>query len=160
MKQRIRICKWDKFNDIIEDRIDKITMDDFLSLLETKSHNSLFVYKKIYQPNFTFGYFKKSYKHIDSYIDLRLTEKNDVTYPRRTHSIVCSTKEEDELGTTFLVFPFKESLFTIKQGEDCLKGYWKDKIKWLEKFSNNELWTDNDCLLIKKSIWDNLKLSK
>ncbi len=160
MKTRIRICKWEKFNDIIEDRINKISMDEFLSLLEN-THNNIFIYKKIYNPDFTFGYFKKSFKNtIDNYLDLPIKEKTDVSYPKKSYSIVCSTEEEDEIGTTYLVFPFKESLFTIKEGEEYYKGYWRDKIKWLEKFSKNELWTEDDCILIKKSIWDNIKSKK
>ena len=58
----MRICKWDKFNDIIEDRINRITITEFLSLLE-KSHNNIFLYKQIYNPNFICGYFNKSYKN-------------------------------------------------------------------------------------------------
>lgn len=159
MKTRIRICKWEKFNDIIEDRVNKISMDVFLSLLEN-THNKLYLYKKIYNPDFTFGYYKKSFKNtIDNYLDLPVKEKTDESYPLKSYSIVCSTVEEDEIGTTFLVFPFKESLFTIKEGENYFKGYWRDKIKWLEKFDENELWTEDDCILIKKSIWDKIRNS-
>lgn len=156
MKPRIRICKWEKFNDIIENRVEKITLENFLSLLRN-TNNNIFVYKKIYNPDFTFGYYKKSIKKIDDYLELPIKEKTDDSYPKKNYSLVCSTHEEEEIGTTFLVFPFKESLFTIKEDENYYKGYWKDKIKWLEKFDKNELWTEDDCILIKKSIWDRIK---
>lgn len=159
MIPRIRFCKWEKFNDINEDRINKISIDNFLSLLKN-THNNIYIYKKIYNPDFTFGYYKKSYKNsIDKYLELPIKEKVDTTYPNKSYSIVCSTKEENEIGTTFLVFPFKESLFTIKEGENYFKGYWRDKIKWLDKFNENELWTEDECILIKKSIWDEIKKS-
>jgi hypothetical protein len=159
MKTKIRVCKWEKFNDIIEDRINKISINEFITHLNY-THNNIYLYKKIYNPNFTFGYFQKKYKNVvDNYLDFTLKENTDASYPKKNFSLVCSTREEDEIGTTFLVFPFKESLFTIKEGEDYFKGFWKDKIKWLEKFEENELWTENDCILVKKSIWDKVKLA-
>ena len=99
----------------------------------------------------------KSFKNnIDDYLNLSILEKTDISYPKRNYSLVCSPKNDEEIGTSFLVFPYKESLFTIKENDNYYKGYWKDKIKWLDKFKENELWTENECILIKKSIWDNI----
>lgn len=159
MKTRIRIYKWEKFNDLIEDRVHKIDMKHFVSLLE-RTHNNVYLHKNIYNPTFSFGYFNKTYKNtVDNYLDLPIKEKTDDSYPKKNYSLTCSINEENEIGTAFLVFPFKESLFTIKEKENYYKGYWKDKIKWLESFPNCELWTENECILIKKSIWENLSKS-
>jgi hypothetical protein len=161
---KIRICKWEKFNDVVENRIHKLEMNNFISLLE-KTHNNIFLYKKIYEPDFTFGYYNKSYKsNIDDYLNLsnQLKEKTDITYPKKSHSLVCNINEEVDLdiGTTFLVFPFKDSLFTINDNGEYYKGYWKDKIKWLDKFNNSELWTENECILVKKTTWEKIKKNK
>ncbi len=150
----LKICKYEQFNEMVEYRVKRITSDKFDELLE-KTNQENFLYKKIYNPTFTFGIFKKSYKQaIDSHINTPLIERTDSSYPKKSYSLVCSTTEENSMGTTFLVFPLKESLFAIKESEDYFKGYWKDKIKWLEKFKDNQLWTENDCILIKKKVWD------
>ncbi len=59
---KIRICKWEKFNDIVENRIHKLDMNSFITML-SKTHNNIYLYKKIYEPDFTFGYYNKSYKN-------------------------------------------------------------------------------------------------
>lgn len=156
MKPKIRFCKIEKFNDIIEERIKDIDKEIFLSLLQN-THQNKFLYKKIYAPNFSYGYFERKYKpRIDDYFNLT-NENNYEDFPNKNYSLVCSTIEENEIGTTFLVFPFKESLFTIKESDNYFKGYWRDKIKWLDKLKNNEIWTEDSCILIKKSIWINFK---
>ena len=151
---KMKICKWDKFNDINEDRITNISISEFFSLLK-KTHNNIFLYKQIYNPTFICGYFNKSFKNnIDDYLNLSILEKTDISYPKRNYSLVCSPKNDEEIGTSFLVFPYKESLFTIKENDNYYKGYWRDKIKWMDKIQDNELWTEDECLLIQKSVWD------
>jgi hypothetical protein len=159
MGTKIRICKLEKIDNIVEDRVQKISLECFLSLLKN-TYKNFFVYKEIYNPEFIYGYYKKTLKKTsDNYLGLDTVTKDEInmSYPKKNFSLVCSTHEENELGTTFLVFPFKNSFFAIKEGDKYFKGYWSDKIKWLEKFDKNELWTEDDCILIKKSAWVNIK---
>jgi hypothetical protein len=159
----MRIFKWDRFNDIIENRIKKIDLKKFKSLLENcHNYNSTTLYKKIYQPDFEIGLFEKSVKITENYINKNNDTSNiDESFPDRNYSLVCSTENlmEDDDTTLFVVLPYKESLFTIKSNEGYLKGYWKDKIKWIEKFNENKVWTDSTCLLIRKDIWDSMNES-
>ena len=126
----MRIFKWDKFNDIVEDRIVSIDVNEFNDLKENCISGNM-LYKKIYQPEFEIGLFNKSHK-TNHYIKENINV--DYTYPKKDYSLVCTSLNEScDISTTFIVLPFKESLFTIKDNDTFLKGYWKDKIKWLEK---------------------------
>lgn len=151
----MRIFKWDRFNDIIENRIKKIDMNTFKSLLENcHNYDKNVLYKKIYNPDFETGIFNKSFKKHDFFnSDEPLI---DNTYPQKNTSLVCTSEHvlDDDDTTLFVVLPYKESLFTIQKNDSFFKGYWKDKIQWIEKFNENKLWTESNCLLIKKDIWD------
>ena len=155
----MRIFKWDRFNDIVEKRINKIDRSDFLNMLENcYDYEDNVLYKKIYQSDFDYGIFEKSLK-LNENINSS-THLLDDTYPNVNYSLVCNSKELDDYSDidTYVVLPFKESLFTIedKNGNKHYKGYWKDKIKWLDKYNENKVWTESKCLLIKKDIWDSL----
>jgi hypothetical protein len=160
------IFRWDRWTDKKEDRIDSISIDEFKCLLEEKCHLNKFLYKKIYQPKFKIGMFNKTTKITESYLtnNIKNTLK-DENFPLRENSLVCYNYIEKGEGKLFLVFPFKESLFTISPLQESLhasivdeykKGYWKDKVRWLDNLKMNELWTDGNCILIEKHMWDKL----
>lgn len=151
----INICKIDSLNNIIETRIEPIIEQKFISLLR-HSNNKNYIYKNIHEPSFSYGVYDKSYKSSnDEYVLHRNGDTEiDTSFPEKEYSLVCSTNDDNNiLGTTFLVFPFKDALFTIKHKDDYLKGFWSDKIVWLDRFKRNELWTEDKCILIEKSIW-------
>ena len=156
----MRIFKWDRFNDIVENRINEIDINKFNSLLENcHNYNETLLYKKIYQPDFSIGIFEKSVKISENFLNKKFdTTKIDETFPDKDYSLVCTTENvmEDDDTTLFVVLPYKESLFTIKNSSGYVKGYWKDKIKWIESFNENKVWTDSTCLLIRKDIWEGL----
>ena len=157
----MRIFKWDRFNDIIENRVKKIDMNTFETLLENcYKYNSNVLYKKIYNPNFEIGIFNKSLK-INEYVNDEPLNI-DSSFPSKNTSLVCTTEHvlEDDDTTLFVVLPYRESLFTIKNKNDYYKGYWKDKIQWVEKFNENKLWTESNCLLIRKDIWDSFSINE
>ncbi len=158
----MRIFKWDRFNDIIESRVEKIDMKTFESLLENcHNYDTNVLYKKIYSPNFEIGIFNKSLK-VNEFFNKTSTLNIDESFPCKDESLVCTTEHvlEDDDTTLFVVLPYRESLFTIKNKDDYFKGYWKDKIQWVEKFNENKLWTDSNCLLIRKDIWDSITMNE
>ena len=144
----------------MENRIQTISELKFISLLKY-TNNKCYIYKKIYEPTFNYGVYEKSFKTTsDEYVEY--SNKNDIdidtSFPIKDYSLVCSTNEEildsdNNLGVIFLVFPYKDALFTIKSKNEYYKGFWSDKIVWLERFTKNELWTEDKCILIEKSIW-------
>ena len=114
--------------------------------------------------------FFKSKKSVSDYLKKEEIEQFPIdmwrSYPLRNESLVCYNYLEDvdeHLGETFLIFPFKNSLFTIAPEREYnydpeidkyRKGYWSDKIMWLDNLNEREMWTDSPCLIIKKSLWD------
>lgn len=176
----ISICHWNKWLDIKEDRIIPLNKSMFTDMLNehTNINNCpIFLYKKIYKPSFDIGVFFKSKKSVlvseSEYLtintDFFLSESESwKTFPMRTESLVCYNYLEDvdeHIGETFIVFPFKNSLFTIapereynyteyQEIDKYKKGYWSDKIKWLDGLTEREMWTDSPCIIIKKSLWD------
>ena len=157
---KMRIFKWDRFNDIIENRINDIDLQEFKSLLENcHNYNQNLLYKKIYQPTFSIGIFNKSFKITENYINKpQEGDSIDESFPNKNYSLVCTTESlmEDDDTTLFVVLPYKESLFTIKNSSGYVKGYWRDKIKWIESFNENKVWTESTCLLIRKDIWEEM----
>jgi len=159
------IFKWDRWLDKTENRISTIDLKTFKILLEKNCFKNKFIHKKIYQPTFKIGFFKKCRKITESYFSTYIKNTiNDNTYPLRENSLVCYNYIENGDGVDFLIFPYKDSLFTISplkesshiQTQEYKKGYWKDRIKWLENLSENELWTDGNCLIIEKKIYDKI----
>jgi hypothetical protein len=161
----MRIFKWDVFNDVVENRVQKIGESKFKSLLENcHNYDSTLLYKKIYQPNFEIGIFEKSVKIIENSTNKPQKNDNvDEPYPNKNYSLVCNTTnamdDNNDGSTLFVVLPYRESLFTIKSDDTYVKGYWKDNIKWIEKFNENKVWTESTCLLIRKDIWDSMNES-
>lgn len=160
------IFRWDRWIDKKEERIDKIDLELFQTILEENCNKNKFLYKKIYQPNFKLGLFTKKKKITESYFSKNIKHTlKDENFPLRENSLVCYNYIEKGEGDLFIVFPFKKSLFTISPLhesshkmiiENYKKGYWVDKIKWLDTLKETEMWTDNNCLIIKKTIWDNI----
>lgn len=161
----MKIYSYDRWNDLNEERINPLNKDKFLELLSKYAHNNhnVFLYKKIINPKTKMGIFYKSVKQFESHLNLNNTSKNLKGFPDRETSLVCYNYIEKEEGETFIIFPFKSSLFTIdskidiNESDDCYKkGYWVDKIKWLENIGECEMWTDSPCLIISKSEWNKL----
>lgn len=163
----MEIFKWEKWNDMREERILPLDLNDFKDLLEKEGYQykDQHLFKKIYKPNFEYGVFYKSIKKLEKYESFNFINSiPDNTYPDRINSLVCfSDKEDENLGVDFIVLPFKEALFTInklyKGGkmDNLKKGFWKRKIKWFENMEKTELWTDSPCLLIREDLWVKLK---
>ena len=163
----MKICRWDRWTDIKEDRIDSIDIQEFKKILKEKCHTDQHLYKKIYQPKFKQGIFSKSLKVTESYFGKKQTTNEDTwkAYPIREYSLTCYNYEESGEGVTYLVFPFKDSLFTISPVKESShdgvvdnykKGYWKDNIKWLEQLNERELWTESDCLVIEQELYNSI----
>jgi hypothetical protein len=159
--------KWDGMN---ENRVTPISLARFEELMRLYCHSNpnMILYKTIVDPTFKLGFFFKSEKKMDSYLKSIKNTLKDASFPDRDESILCyNFWEEDTIGTTFAVLPFLNSMFAISPTvgtpdslEACKKGYWKGDIKWLEKMSKREMWTDYPCLLIEKDIWDMMQLNK
>ena len=157
----MEIFKWKQWNDMREDRISPITLEQFEELLTKECHNfeTHVLYKKIYKPEFDYGFFSKARKKIELY---NVFENNnlDKTYPTRNNSLVCFKEKDNEiLGEGFIILPYKNSLFTIDKINNeryINKGYWSNNIKWYDAIKNADLWTDSNCLLIKESLWINI----
>ena len=164
----MKIFKWDRWTDIKEDRVEPIGLNMFKKFLKENCYSDKYLMKKIYEPDFSIGIYKKSKKIGERYYPGAKTfESNSKwkSYPLRENSLVCYNYEENSEGITFLVFPFKNSLFTISPvKESCYiqdisrynKGYWADKLKWMENLNDREMWTESNCLVIEKSIYDKL----
>lgn len=163
----MNIYNFDRWNDLNEERIEPLSTEKFQELLKKYAHSNqnLFLYKKIINPKTKVGIFLKSTKQFESHInELKSGKKQEWNgFPSRDMSLVCYNYIEEEEGETFIVFPFKASLFTISpnkewnselQSEDCNKGYWTDKIKWLDKLNNREMWTESPCLIISEKLWN------
>jgi hypothetical protein len=160
------IYELDKWNGMNESRITPIDIDMFLSLLDAYCHNpKYFLYKNIVKPKTKIGFFFKSAKKIDSFLeDMEINGiPKDKSYPDRDESLFCYNYEE-KYGTVYYVFPFLNSLLALSTSsgepevlENCKKGYWKGLVKWLDNLPNRELWTDYPCLLIEKELWDTFK---
>ena len=164
----MNIFRWNRWIDIKEDRINSIDVKSFKNLLENNCNANIFLHKKIYEPNFKIGIFQKSKKIVENYYKpspMFNDEKNWKSFPLRENSLVCYNYEEDSEGKDFLIFPYKKSLFIISPiKESCYdlninrynKGYWSDKIQWLDDLDEREMWTDSDCLVIEKDLYDKI----
>lgn len=165
----MNIFNFDRWNDLNEDRITPIGLEKFNELLNKYAHTNqnVFLYKKIINPKTKVGVFFKTTKQFENHVnELKTGEKQEWNgFPLRDMSLVCYNYIEKEEGETFVIFPFKSSLFTISpkkewdidvNSENCNKGYWTDKIKWLENLDQRELWTESPCLIISKKLWDSL----
>lgn len=168
------ICQWEKWVDLKEDRIIPINKDIFYSMNDRYTHTNtnFFLYKKIHNPTFNIGVFFKSKKSVSEYLKKEEIQQFPTelwrSFPIRDESLVCYNYLEDvddHIGETYLVFPFKNSLFTIAPEREFnydpevskyTKGYWSDKIMWLDNLNDRELWTDSPCIIIKKSLWDSM----
>jgi hypothetical protein len=159
--------KWDGMN---ENRVTPISLARFEELLRLYCHvdHRLLLYKNIVEPNFKLGFFFKSEKKMDSYLQTIRSIQKDSSFPDRDESITCyNFIESDTVGVTYVVIPFLNSMFAISTSKDapecissCKKGYWKGEVKWLEQLPKRELWTDYPCLLMEKDIWDMWVLNK
>lgn len=150
---KLKMCRLEMINNIMENRITKLNENVFQSLLKN-TNKDLYIFKKILNDDFNFGLFENKdtinindYKYDDN--DLNI----DYSYPNKETSLVCSTYETDTIGTTYIVLPYKDAFFTIKDKDNYLKGFWSEKVIWLNKFTKNELWTNDKCLLIKKDLF-------
>ena len=164
----MKIFRWDRWTDLKEDRINSIDISEFKTLLEQNCYTDKFLYKKIYDPDFEVGLYKKSKKITENYYKNKpeVTDKKSWnSFPLRENSLVCYNYEEQSEGKTFLVFPIKNSLFTISPlKESCYdldinrynKGYWSNDIKWLENLDKREIWTESDCLVIDKETYHSI----
>jgi hypothetical protein len=164
------LIQWEKWINLNEDRIQTLSINEFVYLYETYTHinknNKKMLYKTIYNPTFKMGIFKRERKKLEildekDIKDFRFCKKNFI--PTFNDSLVCELYTNEQINNnikTFIVFPFKNSLFAIKDTNNnkLNKAYWKDKIQWLNNIKENMLlWTDSNCLLIEKELYDKLK---
>jgi hypothetical protein len=162
----MNIYNFDRWNDLNEERITPISLDKFKELMNKYAHSNqnVFLYKKIINPKSKIGIFYTTTKQFENHIkELKSGEKQEwYGFPQRELSLVCYNYVEKEEGETFIVFPFKSSLFTISSkkewdnevtSENCNKGYWTDKIKWMENLDHREFWTESPCLIISEKTW-------
>lgn len=150
---KLKMCRLEMINNLMENRITKLDETSFKSLLNN-TIKDLFIFKKFLNDDFDYGLFENKnvinindYNYIDN--DLNI----DYSYPNKETTLVCSTNEIDSIGTTYIVLPYKDAFFTIKDKDNYLKGFWTEKVIWLNKFNKNELWTNDKCLLIKKDLF-------
>lgn len=138
------LFSYDEWVEVNEERITKISLKKFTELYEKYAHNNnQILYKRIHNPDFTIGLFKKDADYSTS------------LQPIKEKSLTCLQNDKHIPNTElFIVVPFKGALFSILHREELKKGYWKDRIEWLNTLQEKELWTESSCLLIHEKVWN------